>query len=330
MRLKALQAHKGAWAITGACIIAIGGVFATYGLAGVKQAKRGQGQSISKGVFELVVNAGPGADEQQIISRAEGQLTQRCMRAAGFRFLPGTPVGRLPIENAIDLYSWTGKPPSMRLELNARRRWGYGLYERHTVAGIRADDGGTNAALDRRIFAALSPQEKHRYEQAINECHRKAVAAVYGSEGESIAISAEGDKAFGRLLAMVNANESVTRSTRKWSQCVLAASGRHFATPNAIVSWLERLYARQGPTQTVRQAEVRLSVTDGRCQFTSGMAQDYAATVREMADDLPKHVVAALRHSYEELVAAVASAERIVGREAGEPDDGPGSSMLGS
>lgn len=328
MRLKALRAHKGAWALAGACAIAC--IFTACGLAGVKHAKGGQGESISKGVFELVVNAGPGADEQKIISRAEGHLTQRCMRAAGFRFFPGTPVGRMPIEDAIDLYSWSGKPPSMRLELNARRRWGYGLYERHTAAGIRADAGGINAARDHRIFEALGPQEKRRYEQTINECHRNAVAAVYGSESESVAIFAEGIKAFGRLVAMVNANKIVTRSIGTWSRCVFAASGLHFATPNAIVDWLERLYARQGPSQAVRQTEVRLSVTDGRCQFATGMAQDYAATVRKMFGTLPKHAIAVLGRSYEDLVAAVARAEGIVEREEGETAKVRGTLIPGS
>jgi hypothetical protein len=60
------------------------------------------------------------------------------------------------------------------------------------------------------------------------------------------------------------------------------------------------------------------------------MAQDYAAAVRKMFGDLPTHVIAVLRHSYEDLVAAVVRAEGIVKREEGETANVRGTSILGS
>lgn len=268
--------------------------------------------------FVLVAAAGPTPMERPVMSTAESRLTKRCMMAAGFRFYPGAPLAESPVRRAIDLYTVSGRPAPERVQLAARRRYGYGLFALATPSGEAAASGGINARRDAKYVAALTPTRRRAYETALYGrrtmrgtvtveganvayatagCHALTTRKLYGSDRAAAVMLATAEGTFRMLNKRINSNRHIAYRITSWSRCVHAASGRRFTDPNAIVSWLRHRYAITGPTGGIHRLETRLSLIDGRCQYKTRLAQDYSATFRRLANHLSGSAAAAVRRA---------------------------------
>ncbi len=268
---------------------------------------------LSPGGFSFLAYAGTLPSEQHALVDAEALLKTRCMAADGFAFYggaPGPPAG----STATRLYTYGGQPPAEKTNLETRQRLGYGLSALYSPAGQRAASGGRGVefnqtyvhslgrAVQSRYFAALGgkpdiPQGVVRFHTMVitysrTGCQASADKTLYGSARADLTATAIGEYAF--ALVSKEAAGDTSASAARWSACVYRATGKRFANPNVAVQYVQMRYQRYGDTQAARSYERTLATRDGRCEYQSGLAQEYAATFRRLAGALPTGVIRAL------------------------------------
>lgn len=288
--------------------------------------------SLSEREFAFVASAGSIPSEQPVLSAAESLLKTRCMNASGFRFYAGTPDAPPPLFAKISLYSFTGRPPAESADLAARERSGYGLFDATSPAGQLAAAGGPNVQRDAAYIASLTPARRNQYYVTLfgprtapqgtvkfgdmvltygtEGCQASADAMLYGSVEADERALAVGEYVFGSLA---NQTDAATHARlAAWSTCLLAATGERFATANAPISYMQRLYAQYGPMPAMHAYERALSTKDGRCQYQSGLAQDYTATFQRLSNRLRASVIRAVAQAEAVDHAAVSRARRFL------------------
>jgi hypothetical protein len=267
--------------------------------------------ALTKAEFAFVASSGLTRNQLVTVAKAEDALTSRCMAAKGFAFYPGTPAPRSPLGSSIDLESYSGQPPNRAADLAARRLYGYGLFGLFTPAGELAGQGGRNAEFDQYYYShELTPRDQRRYQAALGGgngsgihtietryvdvsyttggCRAAAQAKVFGSTRAAAVTTSVGNSTNAFVLRAVNQTPAVQAATLLWSRCMLARVHLRFADPNAPVAYLMRLYTKYGPVQSLREQEVRLSLTDAACQFSSRLAYVYSHAFRLDAGRLPR------------------------------------------
>jgi hypothetical protein len=283
---------------------------------------------------------------QRVLSAAGALLKTRCMNAAGFRFYPGVPDTPSPLYAKISLYSFSGRPPSERSDLAARARFGYGLFDTYTPAGELAASGGPNAERDTAYIATLTPRQRNRYSTALfgpNSapegtvkyggmvltygtvgCQARADATIYGSVRAALRVLLVGQSLYASLAKQTDA--ATRASLAAWSKCLDAATGRYFASANAPIAYMQQLYAQRGPTPAMHAYERALATKDGRCQYQSGLAENYAAAFRRLSNGLPVSAVRAIAQSLAVDRAGLARARRFLshGPQLAALNGGPG------
>ncbi len=268
--------------------------------------------------IKFMANAGSFPADRLMLSAAEALLTTRCMNDAGFKYYPGVPLASPPTPLAMDLYTVDGRPPPEAANLAARSRVGYGLFAFFTALGRQAASGGPNVQRNQRYVASLGAAAQRRYDAVLlgvgspqrtvafhditlsytnAGCHSRALAKLYGSVRMAELATAIGEYAFGLVDAQTKANQGVRVRLAAWSNCFVGSTHMRVANPNDAAALAQERYARVGPTRTAHTYERALAVADGRCQYSSGLAQTFSATFHALANALPHSLARTVERS---------------------------------
>jgi len=296
-----------------------------------RAASLGPYRPITTAEFNVIANGGIAPQEEQFLYAAQQDFVKRCMQAHGFKYYIGEPPA--PLAALADTYldTPTGQPPPEAQNLAARAQYGYGFYYAHTTSPV-ARNGGVGVEEQEKYLHSLSHAESVRWSVAMGEysrvvtlqvgdgrvvqfttggCHGRAQTLVYGSPRAAELVIAVPETIASTLLTAVTAAPSVVRTTAAWSRCIDKTVGRVFATPAAMSQWVGDQYSG-GATLTLRSLEIRYAVADGRCQYSSGLAQAYSATYRTLANHLPASEAGALLAVTADAQAAAARAKQLV------------------
>ncbi len=285
--------------------------------------------------FTFLAEGGTVPQDQQYLFAANQELVRRCMTAKGFQYTPAHLAPPPPLAAANNELNADGRAPSETSQILQREKVGYGIYESfqpHAEQGGQPTTPANDAYVrtlppakqalymhalrgDASQRAQATPPGGPSYTYATGGCLARVESELYGSPSIANAIVATPQAVRGQLVAATESDPSVVTEKLAWSRCFQHATGRSFANPPAVESWLSRQYASQGTTTALRRLEISLATSDTRCAYKIGLAQGYAATFRRRADHLSPALQGTLLSLLEDDKNATRRAQRILSRQ---------------
>lgn len=260
--------------------------------------------------YGYILNGGAHTPDGQLLFEADQLLRARCMSRAGFRYVfdhnttaPQVPSSFYPQPG--------GTVPSESSLLAYRRVRGFDLYGEATAPGAHTDPDP-----DDRYLKTLPPATQRAWLAAWDAgpgggCLGRTGAELYGSRANAVADVEIPAEVYDHVLTVVDADPQVVARTAAWSSCMQRAAGHRWANESALVNWI----GAQGnlATLTSLHREIRLSVQDTRCAYSTGQAQTMAPMFVKAANHLPSQLEGALLAVLAQRAAAVRRAEALLG-----------------
>lgn len=260
----------------------------------------------------LAGNALHGTD-QSFLFRANQLLTERCMNRRGFRYYPAQQAPLPPVVAAENELSATGKAPAEARQLAVRAQVGYGI-----VSSAEADHADPNANVPQNdtYVQSLPAAEQNRYMKALDgsgsrSCSAQVDDEIYGSTGANTSITQTPERVLAAVVTATQADVRVIAAERRWVRCFRRKTGRHFATGDAVAAWLEHEFGHETLSR-LRDTEIRYSLADTRCRYSTGLAQTYSRALRQHANELTASEQGSLLAAFELRRRAVARAEKLL------------------
>lgn len=289
----------------------------------------GPAQTLSASAYAFAVggDSSPGgtsrvqASSGLLLFRADQVLRGRCMSQRGFRYIPD-PTPRVSVLPSATGYPSTFYPQPMLSAypeaalLTLREHEGFDLNAGSVV-------NHTDQDPDDRYLKTLPPAGQKRWLNAWmghNGCYGAAETQLFGSQRAANLEQLLPSQIYDYLNSTVYtsdgaisaSNPRTADATAAWSRCMRTATGRTWATENALISSIS-----SGPIPTrlrykFAAAEISLAVADTRCAYSTGQAQAFAAAFRIAATHLPVTLQTKLRFLLAHRHAWVTKAARIL------------------
>jgi len=287
--------------------------FAGCGGAGT-QAGGGEAEHrLSDAQFNYLAGAGMLSSDQTFLFTAEQRLRQSCMQKKGFAYYPAEQA-HLPAQiTANNLLTTSGRPPSEATQLSERMRVGYGIFN-----GPRGHE--TNVPPNDAYVRSLTAQQQVKYLAAFEGgvrrggCLASTEKAIYGSSSVANSLIDTPQRIRDEISTATASDALVVKKMADWSRCFAQRTGRRFATPNAVRSWL---VSQTGHRTDLASLEIQLAVADAKCGYSVGLEQAYSARFRWHADHLPASDRGALLSIYQIRQRSIARAKRLLGLDNG-------------
>ncbi|MFD4770259.1 hypothetical protein [Streptomyces niveus] len=230
--------------------------------------------------------------ELATIADAQGQLLERCMEQAGFRYWVPPALSAEESRDfgfVIDDVAWA-------------KTYGYGGRIQQKARG--------HAAINRNqdYVKSLSKDERARYSTALQGngqmlsvtlpdgrtirnatggCEAKGEQRLYGDREAWFRASRVTDHLGTLYMPKVEADPRFKRAVSAWSAC-MRASGFTYKDPREIRSDLPGLTAGLRPDEA-HSLEVRTAVAEATCARQTSLAESARTVIRHHQDALPKH-----------------------------------------
>jgi hypothetical protein len=232
-------------------------------------------------------------DADAILTMAEGELRDRCMRELGFRYFPVHPD------------EWAPEPLHVGWGLNdvrRARREGYGL-----SLNSSTDPGGytTESEPTARYLRTLSHDEREDWEVAYfgdhsdmttltlpngatfstsnTGCVAQARTELYGSIRAHVELTALANFMTGEIGSRVIADSSYQEALARWQEC-MSEVGYPVATPSD--AYTMALEAGVTTPANARVREIRIALDDARCNVQARLTETAKALERKHSNDL--------------------------------------------
>lgn len=290
-------------------------------------------RSLNSSEFAFLAGGGVIPQDQQYLFSATQQLIHQCMTARGFRYIPAHLATASPLAAANNELTTDGQAPSESVQLLQRERVGYGIYETF-LPKTSSSEESTTPPNDLYV-RALTPATQERYMQALEGspsqraqasppggpaytyvtggCIGRVDSELYGSPAVANSIVATPQSIRLQVISETQSNPTVVGEKLAWSKCMAAITGRDFADPPAVESWLDSQYSHAGPATALRHLEIALATADTRCAYKTGLAQGYAFTFRRLANHLSPSLQGTLLSLLEQDRSATRRAQSILG-----------------
>jgi len=259
-------------AVTGGLLTCtLAGVLLAGGRESPRRSVSGNGSSstLSAGALDLLTQSGSYAENEYLLSRAERELTRRCMGRQGHRY---------PVDQAGFLRQ---SDEDRGLNMNERRRHGYGLFAEYSTGP--AHGNGREAADN---ATAPPPAERAAYLHALRGSAGDVTAMQLPGGGEivfsRVGCEAESRQRLYRSLTRwaqvryvpqrlnlsvthrVKGDPALAAAMRRWAEC-MAVHGYRYSSPGDASDRLRVEYREVGPTAALRRREIDIALADGRC-----------------------------------------------------------------
>jgi hypothetical protein len=320
---------------TGSCILLLS-AYAALGVAGCSSTGGGTpSRPVTSAEMSVLLDSNASETAQDQLSYAMDVLTQRCMKAKNFLYYPeplGTvasaPVGAAEVPE-FPVYT----------SLAYRKVNGYGdyaSYEQELAAGhnpsshVPSSEGTSEEAT---YVSTLSAGQQQRYALAqvgqpndtlsftlpggqrgtivAGGCRGTAAKELFGSMSSYIQATQGSNALYNLLLADVEGSPAFVGATHAWSAC-MADSGYKYQTPTSAYNELQDRYAQDGPTPSLRELEIRVSVRDYQCAEKVSLLRTTIKLNEEYAGKLGPQIEGDLLRITEMDASAVARAARLV------------------
>jgi hypothetical protein len=271
-------------------------------------------------MLDLLTRTSSYSEQQHTLRIAEDALIDECMAAKGFRYLA----------DRYDSTSGTGAQSS--LDLEERRRDGFGLFRAHS---------GDTAAPKREISAAeqyvrrLSPERRAAYSRAMMGAGdaRQTIGLPGGS---TVSFPADGcladarGRLFGdvltwarvanvpetldnRIAEQIGTDPAYVEALKAWRTC-MRDRGYEYEEPVDSYRDLKERYQKEGSSQRLRAEEVAVAVADAECAQRARIPSAVREAKLRGMRALPQVEQEALRELTESWLSAVAAAVEVTDR----------------
>jgi len=237
--------------------------------------------ALSESALAMVLRTKTHQENQQVLHRAEEELTRRCMARQGFGY-------------AITTHA-PGNDSEWRPNLTARRALGYGLGSVGAPADGRSPDARTSAreaASDQALLGdptrrvTLSLPSGQRFTVPTTGCIAESRARLFGTALDAGRVFYLPQDAYVTLYDRIVADPAMEAATRRWAAC-MARRGHRYTTPGLARDAVAAAYRVQGRTGAAQEFDRRVAVADGECTLDARRPQTFDQIGRRHAARLP-------------------------------------------
>jgi hypothetical protein len=259
-------------------------------------------------------------DADAILTMAEGELRDRCMRELGFRYFPVHPD------------EWAPEPLHVGWGLNdlgRARREGYGL-----SVTLSEDPGGytTESEPTARYLRTLSHDQRDDWEVAYfgdhadmttvtlpngatfstsnTGCVAEARIELYGSIRAHVEVTAMANYMTGEIGSRVMADSSYQEALARWQECMSELGYSVTAPSDAYTMALE---AGVASPADARVREISIAVDDARCNVRTRLTETAEALEKKHSDEFAEENEAQVLATQELQQHALERAREILG-----------------
>ena len=232
------------------------------------------GDVLTADALALAVRAGPYRSGQQLLLRAEVELTRQCMTARGLTYETGVP-------SATDDDWW-------RPDLDSRRHHGYGLRDASGAGspGVAAGQRPTyRRALvgDAGARATLRLASGREFTFGTSGCIAASRTRLYGDVFGAAQVSYAPQDAYRTLYPRIEADPAMTAAMGQWAACMVR---RGHGYPSMAAA--RRAVAEAaGTPDVVSRFEIRVAVDDAECVLAARVPETVDRVGARVASELP-------------------------------------------